>query len=728
MRESIFGFVLAGLVVGCAVGAVQAVFGFPSNHGLHFLLGSVGLHGLFALLITLVLGTLHPFVPANLELSSLIKSAKGHLLPHQDDALQGRCRVVTTIWVTGFTVIGSIHLLNVGYHVLLSRVQAPEFAAVGVALFGLAVITTVLAFATPVRAAGSRLFETLIRRNTALTFLVHPLGNLILALTLCAVWMVANADRDESLVKMVPWVPVLAFTVIVFGSVAGGEWIRERLVRLTWLKCLQLCLIPIFLTTIGAVGGLRSPGARVALAKQPGLNQLMITAMRAPFDQDEDGFSSVLSGGDCNDSDPNIHPNALDIPGSGVDENCDGQMAVQKVNPTTVDQWPVSLDTLGFRPPYSVVLVTVESLRSDHVGFYGYGRETTPAIDDLAAESVVFRKAYSVSSTPQMSVASIMSGRYPSELMRDRGFFPKFDQSNIFIAELLAESGFHTAGFPSHWYFREESGFEQGFGLWQPYAVERGRMRLVPTAETVVTAAVEHLHRLAPDPERPYFLWLHIIDPQPRYIAHLDVPRFGASAVDRYDHELRYVDTWLEWFFETLRRREDWKRTVVVLAGTQGESFQKIKPARLSQADLNVPLMVRVPGLQPRPVEAPVSLVDIMPTLLDLAGLEANSPKREKITLRGTSLLPHFIGRDQERKPIFAELPQSDESAMQLAWLDGNTKLSFDGRENTWKLFDITRDPWEQEDLLPTRPALGARLKTSMRQFRSNLTITPARR
>ena len=128
--------------------------------------------------------------------------------------------------------------------------------------------------------------------------------------------------------------------------------------------------------------------------------------------------------------------------------------ALQLAEQQPLEQW---LQDLGFRPPYSVVLVTVESLRADHVGFYGYGKETTPAIDDLAAQSVVFKNAYSVSSAPQTSLSSILSGRYPSELKRNRNFFPLYHGDNIFLAEMLSEQRFHSAAFPSHWYFREGS-------------------------------------------------------------------------------------------------------------------------------------------------------------------------------------------------------------------------------------------------------------------------------
>ena len=115
----------------------------------------------------------------------------------------------------------------------------------------------------------------------------------------------------------------------------------------------------------------------------------------------------------------------------------------------------------------------------------------------------------------QMAMGSIMAGKYPSELERDNQLFPKFGDKNVFLAELLSASA--TMGwFFSYWYFGQANGLEQG--SMSGNRCEKGRMSLVPTAETVMTAAVEHLSRIEPDPKRPYFMWLHLLDPLPNYL------------------------------------------------------------------------------------------------------------------------------------------------------------------------------------------------------------------
>ena len=178
-------------------------------------------------------------------------------------------------------------------------------------------------------------------------------------------------------------------------------------------------------------------------------------------------------GSDCDGTDPNIHPGAIDIAGNTIDENCDGVLEVLETKPKNDDQ--VVLREIGFRPPYSFVVITVDALRADHLGFYGYGRETTPAIDDMASDSVVFNNAYATSGDMAASLASIFSSRYPSELSRTLADDIRYERSNDFLSEQLARSGFHTAAFPSRTYFSSRTGLSQGFALWQPYRISAGQ-------------------------------------------------------------------------------------------------------------------------------------------------------------------------------------------------------------------------------------------------------------
>ena len=214
-------------------------------------------------------------------------------------------------------------------------------------------------------------------------------------------------------------------------------------------------------------------------------------------------------------------------------------------------------------------------------------------------------------------------------------------------------------------------------------------------------------------------MWLHLLDPLPNYLDHLDIPRFGTSQIDRYDHEVRYVDTWLKWFIETLKAREDWKRTVLFSLEHEGEDFSKV-PAAMTEGNLRVPLIIRVPGLPARPVEQPISLIDLMLTLLELAGVDAAKIESMQSSFKGRSLIPAFVGKPLGPMPIYAEILPTSKSSLRLSWLKGNLKVHFDGPNNRWSLFDISRDPLEQLDLSKQRRATTRSLQTELKGFRSN--------
>ena len=320
-----------------------------------------------------------------------------------------------------------------------------------------------------------------------------------------------------------------------------------------------------------------------------------------------------------------------------------------------------------------------------------------------------------------LSLAAIMNGTYPSELSRSRGSYPNFDDENLFLAERLSALGYQTAGFPSHWYFDSKPGLEQGFDVWRPYAVEKGRMENVPTAETVITTAVEYLHSVAPDSQRPFFIWLHLLDPQSVYLEHLDIPRFGNETIDRYDHEIRYVDTWLKWLFDMLVRRDDWDRTAIVLSGAQAVQMKAGASdiPFLHDRNARIPLLIRVPGIPARPIQNVVSAVDVAPTLIELAGGDWQSGKMGS----GRSLVPALNGVELEPRDVFCELPDGVQGKRTFAWWSGQDKLVFDGEKSEWRRYDLATDIDERKDLYSLEASKSESLRKAFLRFQSNLQI-----
>ncbi len=378
--------------------------------------------------------------------------------------------------------------------------------------------------------------------------------------------------------------------------------------------------------------------------------------------------------------------------------------------------------------PRNVIVLLVDTLRADHLGVYGYGRDTSPHLDALAREAVLFEDARSQASCTFPSVNSLLTSRYTAVFLGQPDKTMGIPQGVPSLAEVLRGQGYRTVAVsaspvvrksPSR--FNPTGGYDRGFErfhedcLWKP-------------AECVNRAALEQLRA---DDGRPFFLYLHYMDPHGPYAPPAGFARRYATApsdkefiragnpnpigdmlykgapdpgvtpadlqhlVDLYDDEIAYFDTQLAELVADLRKAGRLEDTVLVLASDHGEEFLEhghIKHCRtLFDTSIKVPLLMKVPGVEAGAVPHPVENVDIVPTLLDY--LEIGTAG---LTLEGESLRPLIEGE--------APAPEDGRQlASQGPWrsiADGRFKLIHDLAGGNFALYDLTADPGETADVL----------------------------
>ena len=275
-----------------------------------------------------------------------------------------------------------------------------------------------------------------------------------------------------------------------------------------------------------------------------------------------------------------------------------------------------------------IILISIDTLRSDHLPAYGYRQVETPALDGLRRDAILYERAYSHVPLTLPSHTTILTGLLPAENgVRDNGGYPFVAAQHPYLPRLLADAGYDTAAFVSSFVLHQSTGLGDGFGVYdQGNAGEEARAELVerPGAETV-RAAVDWLHgRTGKAGERPFFLFVHLYDPHTPY----KPPEPFASRYREhpYDGEIAASDAAVGTLLDALKQQGVYDRAIVLLLSDHGEGFgehgEEGHGILLYREVLQVPLLLKLPDGRRAgtSVAAPAQLTDVAPTLLSLVG------------------------------------------------------------------------------------------------------------
>jgi arylsulfatase A-like enzyme len=381
----------------------------------------------------------------------------------------------------------------------------------------------------------------------------------------------------------------------------------------------------------------------------------------------------------------------------------------------------------------NVLLVTIDTLRADHLGAYGYRRATSPRIDAFAKGAVVFDDAYTFWPKTRGSFVAMLTGRRDS-LSGYGKSHPMLLDFNPTLAEVLRAAGYQTAAVVDNGNVAARHGYAKGFDTYRETWQEKELPTEMDRTRAISAAGAAFFKRSSAS--RPFFLWLHYVNPHAPYTppapydtAFLDeqarsgprlavVPGFHGGIprqwavpgqdrlgyyVAQYDGEIAAVDEEVGRMLEALRASGAWDRTLVVLTSDHGESLGEHgyyfdHGEDLFDPSLRIPLIVSYSGALPGRNKAPASTLDIVPTILD--ALKVSYPPE----LSGRSLLGAVRGQaGGEGGRLFAR----NDRNLNAAW-DGNMKIVATPQENGgWRfaLYDRLRDPGEGKDVSGSSPA-----------------------
>ncbi len=531
------------------------------------------------------------------------------------------------------------------------------------------------------------------------------------------------------------------FVFLPWGDIAGGvalllaaaliatlfrRWVFPLRVTLPLLTAFgALAVACVF--TVGAWEPARKPAtAHAAMAGA------VFGGVRLAFDFDRDGYPRVLGGGDCNDRDADINPGAFDWPDDGIDQDCDGRDARVSALQAPAQQ-PVPDAVLR---DLNILFVTIDTLRADHLGTYGYGRATSPEIDRLAAQATVFDSGWAHAPSTRFSMPALATGRWPPAIAWDDcpacdSWWPRMASSQPTIAQVFSRMGYTTAAFYSYSYFKKDNarGFERGVDVYDDRRADLHSNIAGPQESRGSSSrevADDVIAFLDAQKAKKFFAWVHFYDPHLNYEAHPEAPAFGTDASAAYDGEIWYTDHHLGRVLQRLRDLGLYEKTAVVITGDHGEGLGEhgihAHGYDLYAPQTKVPVIFRVPGLPPRHVAAPVGHVDIAPTMVNLA--------------RGTQE-PSFLGRSlldliatgvpagPALTPVFQQVDFEGPTVRRALVSRTHHLIWRVVPDNTTECYDLVADPGELRDLWGTAagdPACGA-LKVALGERVADLAL-----
>jgi len=368
-----------------------------------------------------------------------------------------------------------------------------------------------------------------------------------------------------------------------------------------------------------------------------------------------------------------------------------------------------------------MVILTIDTLRADHLECYGYDKVKTPHINQLAAEGILFEQFITAAPLTLPAHCSLFTGTYPLfHGVRDNGGF-YLDQKNITLAEVLKEKGYRTAAFIGAFVLDSRWGLDQGFDYYFDNfdLTKYKRISLDAVQRRGDEVLKEACGWIEANKENKFMAWLHFYDPHTPY----DPPepyksQFQGRPYGLYDGEIAYVDQLVGEFLDFMKKQDLLEKTLLIFTADHGESLGEHRESAhgffIYDAVLRIPLIIRFPSPSPhssRRVSTQAQNIDIMPTVLDLLGVNVPS------AVQGKSLRRLLQGQEKSTRPAYSETfyPRYHYGWSELqAVRQGGFKFIAAPRP---ELYDLVHDPRENHNLWESKGSLGRKMQRELEKI-----------